>query len=162
MIVCYNTWRICNVVSTETIESSLTWACRLWQTLSTAIHPRQTCITIRWAFTHRSIPECWIWAKYWIFCLRWAVTTFRAWSSQTEACLWGRGAHIATWNTKYMYCKFSIISSNFLFLISNKMLVIMAGYHKKSLSERQTGKSPIRLLLGKQSDLGLPYLSIFL
>ena len=49
--------------------------------------------------------------------------------------------------------------NTFLFLFSNKMLVIRAGIHK-CLSEMQTGKTLIRLLLQKQSDLGLHCLSL--
>ena len=40
-------------------------------------------------------------------------------------------------------------------MFSHKMLVIRAGTHKMS-SEMQTGKTLIRLLLQKQSDMGLP------
>ena len=39
------------------------------------------------------------------------------------------------------------------------ILVIMAGAHKNAFSEKQTGKTLIRLLLQEQSDLGLPCLS---
>ena len=44
--------------------------------------------------------------------------------------------------------------SKSLFLFSNKMLVIKAGIHKV-LVRKQTWKTLIRLLLQKQSDLGL-------
>ena len=44
-----------------------------------------------------------------------------------------------------------------LSILKTKMLVIKAGIHK--MSEKQTGKTLIRLLL-KKSDLGLHYLSM--
>ena len=47
--------------------------------------------------------------------------------------------------------------SNIFSLFSKNKLVIRAGTHKM-LSEKQTGKTLIRLLLQKQSDLGLPCL----
>ena len=45
----------------------------------------------------------------------------------------------------YSYSKCSKISNTFLFLFSNKMLEFRAGIHKM-LSEKQTGKTLIRLL----------------
>ena len=39
------------------------------------------------------------------------------------------------------------------------MWVLRTGTATKWMSEKQTGKTPIRLLLQKQSDLGLPCLS---
>ena len=46
-----------------------------------------------------------------------------------------------------------------LILFLNKILVIRAGIKKKCLSEYQTVKTQIRLLLKKQFDLGLHCLS---
>ena len=57
-----------------------------------------------------------------------------------------------------VYSKCSKISNTFLFLFSNKNLIIMVGF-TKCLSEEQTGKTLTRLLLQKQSDLLLPWLS---
>ena len=59
------------------------------------------------------------------------------------------------------FSKCSKILNTFLFLLSNKMLVFRAGIHKMLILENmsQTGKTMIRLLLKKQSDLGLPSLS---
>ena len=57
------------------------------------------------------------------------------------------------------YGKCSKTSNTFPFLLANKMLVFRAGSHIKCLSEKQTGKAQIRLLLKKQSDLGLHCLS---
>ena len=54
------------------------------------------------------------------------------------------------------YGKLSKISNNFLFLFSTKMLVIRAGMDTILV---RIGKTLIRLLLQKQSDLGLHYLS---
>ena len=52
----------------------------------------------------------------------------------------------------------SKISNSFHALFSNKMLVVNARTHK-FLPEKQAGKTLIRLLLQKQSDLGLRCLS---
>ena len=56
------------------------------------------------------------------------------------------------------YGKSSKILNIFLFLCSTKLLVIRAGMHKM-LARIAKGKTLIRLLLQKQSDLGLHYLS---
>ena len=56
------------------------------------------------------------------------------------------------------YGKYSKTLNVFLFLFPNKMLAFRAGIHKH-LSEKQTVKTLIRLLLQKQSDLGLHCLS---
>ena len=53
--------------------------------------------------------------------------------------------------------KCSTISNTFLFLFSNKIMVIKAGLHKL-LDRIATGKTLIRLLIQKQSDLVLPFL----
>ena len=56
--------------------------------------------------------------------------------------------------------KCSKISNISLFQFSNKMLVTISGLEFTNfLSELQIGKTLIRLLLQKQSDLGLPFLS---
>ena len=52
------------------------------------------------------------------------------------------------------YCKCSKISNNFSFCSQIKGL-LRAGIHKILIIEYQTGKTLIRLLPGKQSDLGL-------
>ena len=46
-----------------------------------------------------------------------------------------------------------------LFLFSNKISVIVAGIHKMLVRKVNTGKPLIRLLVQKQSDLGLHCLS---
>ena len=51
------------------------------------------------------------------------------------------------------------ILNTLLFLFSNKMLVLSGLKLIKCLSEWQTGKTLIRLLLRKQSDLGMSCLS---
>ena len=51
------------------------------------------------------------------------------------------------------YGKCSKILKTFVFLFANKMLVIRLKV-TKCLSEKQTGKTLIRLLLKKQSDQG--------
>ena len=56
------------------------------------------------------------------------------------------------------YGKCSNISKTFVFLFANKTLVIGLKV-PKCLSEKQTGKTLIRLLLQKQSDLSLHCLS---
>ena len=56
------------------------------------------------------------------------------------------------------YGKCSKISNTFLFLFSNKLLLFRSGI-SKYLSEYQTEKTLIRLLLQGQSDLGLRCLS---
>ena len=61
------------------------------------------------------------------------------------------------------YSKCSKVSNSLTFLSANKMLAIIyisALEVIKSLSEWQTGKTLIRRLLQKQSDLGLHFLSI--
>ena len=62
-------------------------------------------------------------------------------------------------NVRKRYCKCSKISNKFLFLFSNKMLVFMAGTHKM-LVKITNREDLIRLLLQKQSDLGMHYLSM--
>ena len=52
--------------------------------------------------------------------------------------------------------KCSKIMNTFLFLFSNEMLVFRAGVHKMLL-RMATGKTLIRLLLQKQSDLSLQF-----
>ena len=57
------------------------------------------------------------------------------------------------------YGKRSKISKTFLFLFTNKILVIRLEA-TKCMSEKKTGKTQIRLLLKKQSDLCLHCLSM--
>ena len=56
-----------------------------------------------------------------------------------------------------IYGKCSKISNTFLFLFSNKMLVIMAGIHK--MLARLVHREDADQILQKQSDLGLRCLS---
>ena len=53
--------------------------------------------------------------------------------------------------------KFSKFSNTYLYLFSNKRLVIRAGIHKM-LVTKANRETLIRLLLQKQSDLALPCL----
>ena len=55
--------------------------------------------------------------------------------------------------------KCSKISNIFLVLFSNKMLFFQGWNLQKCMLEKQTGKTLIRLLLQKQSDLSLHCLS---
>ena len=66
--------------------------------------------------------------------------------------------HYAITNISYLklnYGKCSKISNTFLFLFSVKMLIFSAGINKILVRLSKTGKTLIRLLLQKQSDLGL-------
>ena len=56
-----------------------------------------------------------------------------------------------------VYGKWSKISNTFLFPLSNRMLLSVVEF-TKHLSEHQTGKTLIRLLVQKHSDLGLLWL----
>ena len=59
----------------------------------------------------------------------------------------------------YQYGKCSKILNTFLFLFSNKMLVIKAGIYKR-LIRIPNSEDQIKLLLKKQSDLSLHCLSV--
>ena len=59
----------------------------------------------------------------------------------------------------HQYCKCSKNLNTFLFLYSNKMFNFRAGFHKMLVRMANREKTLIRLLLKKQSDLGLHYLS---
>ena len=58
-----------------------------------------------------------------------------------------------------IYGQCSTILNRFLFLFSNKKCCLSGLEFIKCLSEYQTGKTLIRVVLEKQSDLGLPCLS---
>ena len=53
------------------------------------------------------------------------------------------------------YGKYSKISNSSLFLFTKINKVFRAGIHKRLVSIAKTGKTLIRLLLQKQSDMGL-------